>query len=208
MGITERRERERQDIRQKIQDAARRLFAAEGLESVTMRRIAEAIEYSPTTIYHHFEDKNALIQSLCYEDMGRMLAVFAEVPPHDDPVEMIRQIGLAYARFGLANPHHYRFMFMTTPPSDPDPMRGAPGEEHPGDQAFRVLVSAVERAVATGRLRDAGVLPMSYAFWASLHGAVSLLVTYEPEQFPVGPPPEDLPARIIDGMLAGYRKEG
>jgi AcrR family transcriptional regulator len=54
MGITERREREREEIRSKILDAARELFATEGYDRVTMRRIADAIEYSPTTIYNHF----------------------------------------------------------------------------------------------------------------------------------------------------------
>lgn len=207
MGSNERRERERQEIRQKILDAARRLFANEGWDNVTMRRIADAIEYSPTTIYHHFADKTALIESLCFEDMSRMLAVFADVPPHDDPVEMIRQVGRAYARFGLANPHHYRFMFMTPQPLEIHPISAPDRPEHPGDRSFRVLVDAVERAVSEGRLRDDGVLPMSHALWASLHGAIALLTTYRPEQFPVAPPPPDLPDRIIDAMLAGYRKE-
>ena len=63
MGITERREREREEVRRKILDAARDLFATEGYENVTMRKIAEAIEYSPTAIYGHFEDKDDLVQA-------------------------------------------------------------------------------------------------------------------------------------------------
>lgn len=207
MGITERREREKQEIRDKIQDAARRLFAAEGFDNVTMRRIADAIEYSPTTIYHHFADKNALIQSLCHADMGRMLAVFADVPPHDDPVEMIRQIGLAYARFGLSHPHHYRFMFMTPVPAAVAMPTAAEKEDHPGDRSFRVLVDAVERAVRGGHLRDEGVLKMSYLFWTSLHGVIALFTTYQPDQMPVAPPPADLPERMIDTLLNSFRKE-
>ena len=71
MGISERRERDRQAVRSKILDAARDLFAAEGYDAVTMRRIAEAIEYSPTTIYLHFKDKDALIRELCRIRLGR-----------------------------------------------------------------------------------------------------------------------------------------
>lgn len=207
MGITERRERERQEIRDKIQDAARRLFASEGFESVTMRRIADAIEYSPTTIYHHFVDKNALIESLCHADMGRMLAVFSDVPAHDDPVETIRQIGLAYARFGLAHPHHYRFMFMTPAPAGLPRLPAEAKVDHPGDRSFRVLVDAVDHAVRAGRLRDEGALNMAYLFWTGLHGVIALLTTYGPTEMPVAPPPADLPERMIDTLLNSFRKE-
>ena len=80
MGITERREREKEEIRNKILDAARDLFAREGYEAVTMRRIAEAIEYSPTTIYIHFEDKDDLVLALCHEDFARLLGALAQLP--------------------------------------------------------------------------------------------------------------------------------
>ena len=48
-----------------ILDAARELFATEGYEAVTMRRIADRIEYSPTAIYFHFKDKESLVRELC-----------------------------------------------------------------------------------------------------------------------------------------------
>src|ERR1700751_6037572 len=57
LGTTERRERERQELRSRILDAARELFAEQGYDAVTMRGIAERIEYSPTAIYFHFKDK-------------------------------------------------------------------------------------------------------------------------------------------------------
>ena len=72
MGVKERREREREETRAKITDAARELFAREGYDAVSMRRIAEAIEYSPTAIYVHFKDKEALFQDLCRQDFGKL----------------------------------------------------------------------------------------------------------------------------------------
>ena len=113
MGITERREREKEEIRHKILDAARELFATEGYEKVTMRRIAEAIEYSPTTIYLHFEDKDDLVRALCHADFGRLLEAMQLAPASADPIEAIRQLGRAYCAFALQYPNHYRFMFMT-----------------------------------------------------------------------------------------------
>jgi AcrR family transcriptional regulator len=57
MGIAERKEREKEDVRRKILEAAHTLFETRGYEHVTMRAVADAIEYSPTTIYHHFASK-------------------------------------------------------------------------------------------------------------------------------------------------------
>ena len=145
MGIVERRERERVEVRRKIMDAARELFATEGYEKVTMRRIAEAIEYSPTTIYHHFEDKDDLVNALCEEDFSRLLAVFQGQLPPKDPVEWVRQLGRSYARFGLENPNHYRFMFMT-----PQKMEGPKDPESPGARSFGLLRAAVAHAVQAG----------------------------------------------------------
>ena len=56
MGPKDRRSREKDELRGKILDAARALFVAQGYERVTMRKIAEAIEYSPTAIFVHFRD--------------------------------------------------------------------------------------------------------------------------------------------------------
>ena len=86
MGIVERREREREEIRKKILDAARELFAEKGYDSVTMRAVAEAIEHSPTTIYHHFEDKDDLVKALCEADFGRLLGALLEQDLPADPV--------------------------------------------------------------------------------------------------------------------------
>ena len=113
MGITERREREKEGIRKKILDAARELFATEGYERVTMRKVADAIEYSPTTIYHHFEDKDDLVRALCVADFAQLLDAMQKAPAPADPVEAIRQLGRAYVAFAVQNPNQYRFMFMT-----------------------------------------------------------------------------------------------
>ncbi len=114
MGITERREREKEEVRKKILDAARELFMTEGYEQVTMRRIAEAIEYSPTAIYLHFEDKDDLVLALCREDFGRLLDAIEEPGASRRPgrVDPPARPGLR-ARSRLDNPNHYRFMFMT-----------------------------------------------------------------------------------------------
>ena len=72
MGVKERKARQKKFLRQEILDAASELFVKEGYEDVSMRRIAEKIEYSPTAIYVHFRDKQQLFLELCHCDYRRL----------------------------------------------------------------------------------------------------------------------------------------
>jgi AcrR family transcriptional regulator len=199
MGITERREREKEEIRRKILDAARDLFARLGYEHVTMRAVADAIEYSPTTIYNHFEDKDDLVMALCYEDFGRLLGVLSLRGRPEDPLEWIRQLGRAYATFGETYPNHYRFMFMT-------PLRAGhkPEPTDPGHLSFGVLRAAVAKGIETGALRPGDVDKVAQVMWSSVHGAVALLITLRPDCWP-RPPVNDLVEETIEAGLRAYR---
>jgi AcrR family transcriptional regulator len=199
MGITERREREKEEIRRKILDAARELFAREGYDHVTMRAVADAIEYSPTTIYNHFEDKDDLVMALCYEDFGRLLGVLSHRPRPEDPLEWIRQLGRAYAAFGATYPNHYRFMFMT-----PEKSRIEKHDISPGEQSFGLLRSAVAEAIEKGRFLPGDPDTMAQVLWAALHGVVSLHATFRADQWPCRPPAADLVDRVIENGIRGF----
>jgi AcrR family transcriptional regulator len=202
MGIAERREREKEEVRRKILEAAQELFATEGYERVTMRRIAEAIEYSPTTIYNHFEDKDELVYALCEEDFKRLLTAIGERPAPEDPIDWIRQLGRSYAAFGLRYPNHYRFMFMT-PGKFVKPHQAAP----PAQEAFGFLRIAVARAIQQGRFVGGDTDTMAQVLWSGLHGAVALLITLSPEMWPQVPPAADLVDQVIEHGIRGYLKE-
>jgi AcrR family transcriptional regulator len=198
MGVIERREREREEVRQKILDAARELFVSEGYDKVTMRRIAEAIEYSPTAIYLHFEDKDDLVLALCRQEFGRLLEVLESQPWPADPVERIRLSGRAYARFGIEHPNQYRFMFMTPlkPEHKPEPT-------DPGFLSFDFLRGAVAEAVASGAFVKRDVDTIAQALWASVHGVVALLITMRTDCWP-SPPARDLVEQTIDTAIRGF----
>ena len=198
MGIVERREREREEVRRKILGAAREFFAREGYESVTMRAIAETIEYSPTTIYNHFEDKEDLVEALCNEDFARLLAVLTAEGLSNDPVERIRQLGLAYCRFGITYPNHYRFMFMT------NKLKHDMDASAPGWRSFELVRGAVAEAMAQKRLRPGNADTIAQVLWASIHGAVALLVTYSTDQFPCVPAAPDLVEQTVENGLRGF----
>ena len=178
MGVKERRERERSETRDKILDAARELFVTEGFEGVSMRRVADKIEYSPTAIYVHFADKNELFRELCHRDYARLAEVFQSSVISTDPIERLKQIGGIYIEFGIQNPNHYKFMFMTPhPPHEFDEVdREMLG--NPEKDAYAFLKWAVQQAVEAGRfrtdLKDAELI--SQTLWASVHGVISLQI--------------------------------
>jgi AcrR family transcriptional regulator len=176
MGVKERREREKSETRDKILDAARELFVTEGFEGVSMRKVAEKIEYSPTAIYVHFADKQELFRELCHQDYARLAEVFQSSAMSTDPIERLKQIGAIYIDFGTRYPNHYRFMFMTPhPPHEPDEedreMMGNPEMD-----AYAFLKWAVQQAIDAGCFRDelTDAELISQTLWASVHGVISL----------------------------------
>jgi AcrR family transcriptional regulator len=72
MGVQQRRARQKENLRQEILDAARTLFAREGIESVSIRKIAQRVEYSPGTIYLYFHDKAEILRTLCQETFAKL----------------------------------------------------------------------------------------------------------------------------------------
>jgi AcrR family transcriptional regulator len=200
VGISERRERERTEVRRKILDAAQELFAAEGHDRITMRRIADAIEYSPTTIYLHFEDKDDLIHCLCQENFENLIAEMGAAGTTPDPLERLRRMGMGYARFGLEHPNHYRFMFLT-------PFGGDHQPSPAGQQAYQLLRQEVANAIAAGLFKGSDVDTVSQVMWSSLHGAVSLLITYGRDKFPCAPAAPDLVEQVMSNTMRGLLAE-
>lgn len=110
MGIRERREREKQGLRQNILAAALEIAAHEGWQAVTMRKVAELIEYSPPTIYEYFDSKDAILQGLVHEGFSKMVAQMRSALTTADPHERLVQLGCAYTLFAWDNPELYQVM--------------------------------------------------------------------------------------------------
>jgi AcrR family transcriptional regulator len=174
MGITERRERERQELRRKILKAARELLVKRGYDAVTMREIAKRIEYSATALYKHFADKDELVRELCREDFTAFAQRFVEhVATAGDPVERMARAGLVYLGFAEEYPEHYRLMFMTElPPTPPE----AGERDDPAHNAYVFLRGLVDELMRGGYLREelTDVDLVAQSVWAGVHGAVAL----------------------------------
>ena len=201
MGPRERREREREEIRTRILDAARDLFAAEGYEAVTMRKIADRIEYSATAIYFHFRDKETLLKELCETDFRSLSQEFAAVARIGDPIDRLKAVGLAYFRFGINYPNHYRLMFMTPRP----PVASEIHKGNPEEDAYALVKSIVAQALAEKRFRKEyhDVELISQTVWAGVHGVVSLHIAKATEPWIEWSPLEKRAKVMIDVLVDG-----
>lgn len=209
MGVKERREREKSETRDKILDAARELFVTEGYEGVSMRRVAEKIEYSPTAIYIHFADKNELFHELCHQDYAHLAEVFQSSAMSNDPVERLKQIGRTYIEFGVRHPNHYKFMFMTPhlPAEMNDEECGDKG--NPEVDAYAFLKWAVQEAIRSGRLREelADAELVSQTLWAAVHGVTSLNIAKGTDPWVDWRPMQNRAELMLDVTLRGLLRE-
>lgn len=180
--VTPRQAIEMAETREKILGAARELFVAQGVEAVSLRKVAESIGYTAPAIYTHFADKQALLQEMCRQDFGRLAAVFNQVAMVAHPAERIFRIGMTYIRFAVEHPNHYRLMFMTprlaelVPPTEED----LAAMEDPNRDAYAFLLKTVEEGLGQNLFRadltDAELLAQT--LWAGVHGVASMQITH------------------------------
>jgi len=174
MGVTERKQREREQRQQLLLDAAQRLFVEQGFEKVSMRNIAEATEYSATAVYHYFKDKNALLYALqnrAFEHLAQQAAPVGEIA---EPVARLRALGYLYLRFAAEHPELFELMFLMTNPMEAVQAQDGHVAWTSGRAAFDCMVQVIQYGI------DAGVFPHSDAelvalmAWAQLHGLAAL----------------------------------
>jgi AcrR family transcriptional regulator len=166
---------ERAQLRAKIINAARSLFVDKGIEAVSMREIAKQINYSATTLYHHFADKETLLQAVCDEDFLALAGIMQEVVKIPDLITRIKALNQGYARFALEHPSHYRLMFMT--PRMPCNLDITQIQQDNIEQdAYAQLKLVVQEAFDAGlfkpELTDFELI--AQILWASVHGVCSL----------------------------------
>lgn len=164
-------------MRGRILAAARELFVRHGYEAITLRKVAESIEYSPANIYKYFRDKDDMVRALCRQDMAALMADFHPTARQLPPLERLRALCLRYVDMGLEQPNHYRLMFMTpllsgigAAPRDPSV------EPEPEPDAYRLFVSLVEACLGErpDARRPGDAHWIAQTVWAGLHGVIAL----------------------------------
>ena len=180
------------------------MFADEGFEHVSMRKLARRIGYSPTAVYLHFANKDDLFRAVCDETFARLVArLEKQRRQHAGDALTILRTGLReYIAFGLKHPEHYIVTFLQrrTGASVRD------FEDSTGEQAFGYLVRAVDDCIREGLFRPVQADVAAQTLWMSVHGLVSLLVMQKP--FPFAPAAVLAEAQVdtlIRGLLRSAR---
>jgi AcrR family transcriptional regulator len=203
MGIKERREKAKDNLRQEIFDAASELFAKEGIANVSMRKIAEKIEYSPTTIYLYFKDKTTLLHQICEETFAKLAIEVTKIREEtNDPLEILRGGMRAYIEFGLKHPNHYEVVFITPLDSYIDEGFEYSFDNSMGKIAFEKLVESVVGCVEAGMIKNGDIELISQTLWAGMHGLTSLLIGHT--EFPFVER-ERLIESMIETMIKGLK---
>ncbi len=182
MALTDRQVQEQAAVRERIIEAARQLFVDQGYDAVSLRKIADSIGYTAPALYTHFHDKTDIMRAICREDFSALAATFARIGRTTNPVERILKAGMAYVRFAVEHPNHYRLMFMS-----PHPEGLAPEPEDlakigdPDLDGYAFLRHAVDEAVKQGKIREAYADAdlVAQVLWAGVHGVVSLQITHK-----------------------------
>jgi AcrR family transcriptional regulator len=175
MGVQERRAREKEELRQEILEAARELFIQEGYDNVSMRKIAERIEYSPTTIYLYFQDKADLFDCIVEEALLKLDEKLLALAIPSDPLADLK-VGLrAYIEFWVQHPQPFRLAYMTD-------LRSIDANRQwrfqpVAQKLFGRLRTSLEACRSAGVLEFDDIEAQSQAVWAPIYGLACLLIT-------------------------------
>ncbi|MEJ7584383.1 MAG: TetR/AcrR family transcriptional regulator [Acidimicrobiales bacterium] len=157
-------------VREALSEAAARLLAEEGPAALTTRRLGAEIGASTTAVYTHFGSKDEIVRSMVVEGFSRLARQLSRVKVTDDPVLDGCNLGWAYRRHALANPHLYAVMFGRTVAE----FRPSPSDRAHGLPTLQVVVDATARAADAGRIRKGDPWLAAVELWTVAHGVVSL----------------------------------
>lgn len=173
MGVAERKERHKEELKREILLAAKALFLEQGYHSTSIRNIAEKIEYSPATVYLYYKDKDEIMHALHQEGFKMLLGYFGTLASIQDPFERLVQMGYAYIKFALENPEVYNLIFVME-----EPMHHVANckelDWDEGKGAFETLRQNVIDCQQQGHFSGLEPGGLSLMIWSTMHGLCTL----------------------------------
>jgi AcrR family transcriptional regulator len=161
------------DLRRALLEEAARTIQHEGVNGLTLRAVGERLGVSRTALYRHFTDKAALLSAVARDGFRMLRLALVEAWTHGGGGRRgFEAMGLAYVRFAVANPSHYRVMFggfLARPSPDPELAEEAAG-------AFQVLVDSLVAQQQAGLVRKDDPLQLARFIWALVHGIAMLAI--------------------------------
>jgi AcrR family transcriptional regulator len=187
----ERRSQSSAETRRVILDATEALLLEAGHRGLSVRKLVERCGYSAPTIYHHFKDKDGLIDALLEQRLTLLAGDLKRVPLVEDPVENLRSLTRAFAMFGLRNPAHYQLLMQVR---EEEASMIASAEE-----ARRLMQIPAEQIALRNWIELGDLESLRQAIWTMVHGIVSMHalrpdVEWKPE----------LLDQSIEGVIRGW----
>jgi len=173
MGIKERKDRQKTEMRGAILSAALVLFSDEGYDNVTMRKIAEEIEYSVGTIYLYFKDRDEIffeLHKLGFEEFFKRQLTVQDVK---DPLQRLTEHGLAYIQFAIDQPQYYDLMFISHIPTKTIKVQQ---NWKSGHRTYDLLKLNISQAKEAGYFKNVEVEVAAFSLWSFIHGISSLYI--------------------------------
>ena len=167
--------RHREEVRSLMLAASREIVLAEGVDALTIRRVAKAIGYCGGSIYSYFDSREAIAMELVHEGFERLGEFMARSQGVADPVEGLRAIGRAYLAFASEEPAWFRLIFMNQAKLSDELMREA--LERHGYRIYEFLVGVVRAMLDAHNLTSVDAEEVAQLCWSTLHGVASLRLT-------------------------------
>jgi len=183
MGIKERKAKEKEDLKQLILDAALELLERDGFDALSIRKIAERIEYAPATIYLYYRDKDQLLYELHNVGFELFMSDLRECLVGETADERLKIMGRKYIEFGLRRPQLYNLMFIVPEPISEENLVEFDGWAQ-GYSSLNFLKQILAQGMEEGSLPVGDVDISALQHWATVHGLVSLLFSCRLDMIP------------------------
>lgn len=173
----ERQKRKQEEIRNRILSAAREIISHEGVKGLSIRKITNAIDYSPAIIYHYFKDKNEIIETLTSEEYRKILTSIKTVKRNENEPELeIKESFRKYIKAALASPEEYKAFIL----SDDPLILKKTGLLHQGvsvnSPTMGMLCENIQRGIRLGRYQQCDPELTAQIIWTSIFGLVIKLI--------------------------------
>ena len=196
MGVLERKIRQKEELRTAILDAAWQLVLTDGWQSLSIRKIADAIEYSIPVIYNHFENKDAILLEFTREGFLKLAEhLMTAKNAESTPSKQLERIADAYWDFAYANKEYYQLMFGLGIPAC-ETVNQIPEMQ----EMTRILTSTIKAALASGNSPEADYFLKFHTYWSILHGLVSIQMIEKDGK------PDDIKKMILHDAMSGFIK--
>lgn len=173
MGIEARKQREKIEMREIILKSAMQLFLEEGIENVSLRKIAEKIEYSPAAIYSYFKDKGEIVHALHNEGFEKLYLMQRSLDDMKDPLKKLAEMGRIYMKFALENRDYYDLMFIA---KGIGIKISEDKEWNFGERSYNYLRDNIKDCIEQGLFIKSDIDSVTFAFWSLVHGMASLII--------------------------------